>query len=71
MAAEFGREPRRCGPVIADVGLLLRARLEACADIMSVSRSAPELWVMLLRCVLPPSSGWSLPVHTAKWCGSR
>lgn len=46
MAAEFGREPRRCGPTAAEAGLLLRARLEGLADKlcnMSLSRSAPVL----------------------------
>lgn len=59
MAAEFGRDPRTGGPAAADWGLLLRARLEVCADrecIISLSRSAPELCVMVLRCVLSPLS---------------
>lgn len=64
MAAELGRDPRRCGPSAAVTGLLLRARLEACADRScsislcraSLSRPAPVLQVMLLRCVPSPAS---------------
>lgn len=47
MAAELGRDPRKCAPAAAaDIGLLLRARLEVCADrecSCSLSKSAPEL----------------------------
>jgi len=46
IAAELGRDPRKCAACVADMGLLLRAMLEVCADkdcSSSLSPSAIEL----------------------------